>query len=61
MAENDHKAEKEKNMTNFKQTTRKDFWTGKKIDEFFAGQSKFYYIAVLVPFYRGAVVFNRRF
>lgn len=24
---------------------RKDFWTGKKIDKFFAGQSKFYYIA----------------
>ena len=45
MAERDHKAKKGKNMTNFKQTTRKDFWTGKKIDEFFAGQSKFYYIA----------------
>ena len=25
--------------------TEKDFWTGKKIDKFFAGQSKFYYIA----------------
>ena len=25
--------------------TKKDFWTGKKIDKFFAGQSKFYYIA----------------
>ena len=32
-------------MENFKQTTKKDLLTGKKIDEFFAGQSKFYYIA----------------
>ena len=32
-------------MENFKQTTKKDLLTGKKIDEYLAGQTKFYYIA----------------